>query len=322
MPVDGCWVGDDPVGMDRTLPLHPLHSLLPLDQPFTPAMARSVGISSRALSRMLSAGLVRRVLRGVYVASTARPSAALRANSVGLVLRPGDVVVDRTAAWVHGVDCLSYAELDDPPPVESCVLRGHEPTERPEVVGRTRDLRDEDIVVIGGVRVTSPLRTAADLLCLLPRREALAAADALMRAHGFTVADLRRLLVRYFRRRGVIQARDLAPLVDGRAESAGESWTRLVIIDHDLPTPQVQVWIDVDGRPTYRLDLAYAHARIAIEYDGAEHHSRRADRQRDEARRAWLRAHGWRVIVVTKLSFSDEAVSVWIGELRSMLAAA
>jgi len=79
--------------MDRTLPLHPLHSLLPLDQPFTPAMARSVGISSRALSRMLSAGLVRRVLRGVYVASTARPSAALRANSVGLVLRPGDVVV-------------------------------------------------------------------------------------------------------------------------------------------------------------------------------------------------------------------------------------
>jgi len=241
---------------------------------------------------------------------------------MALVVGRTAVLCDRTAAWVHGVDCLSYAELDDPPPVESCVLRGHEPTERPEVVGRTRDLRDEDIVVIGGVRVTSPLRTAADLLCLLPRREALAAADALMRAHGFTVADLRRLLVRYFRRRGVIQARDLAPLVDGRAESAGESWTRLVIIDHDLPTPQVQVWIDVDGRPTYRLDLAYAHARIAIEYDGAEHHTRRADRQRDEARRAWLRAHGWRVIVVTKLSFSDEAVSVWIGELRSMLAAA
>ena len=80
-------VRDDPVGMDRTLPLHPLHSLLPLDQPFTPAMARAVGISSQALSRMLAAGLVRRVLRGVYVASTAAPPSPLRAAAVGLAAR-------------------------------------------------------------------------------------------------------------------------------------------------------------------------------------------------------------------------------------------
>ena len=177
-------------------------------------------------------------------------------------------------------------------------------------------------MVIAGVQVASPLRTAADLLCLLPRREALAAADALMRAHGFTVADLRRLLVRYYRRRGVVQARSLVPLVDGRSESAGESWTRLVIIDHDLPTPQPQFWISIDGRPTYRLDLAYPRARIAVEYDGTAHHTRPADRRRDEARRAWLRAHGWRVIVVTKESFTDDALARWIGELRAMLAAA
>jgi hypothetical protein len=290
--------------------------------PATPFTAATAPCTRARLRKAVASREVVRPVRGAYLRADVELTEIARAQVMALVVGRTAVLCDRTAAWVHGVDCLSYAELDDPPPVESCVLRGHEPTERPEVVGRTRDLRDEDIVVIGGVRVTSPLRTAADLLCLLPRREALAAADALMRAHGFTVADLRRLLVRYFRRRGVIQARDLAPLVDGRAESAGESWTRLVIIDHDLPTPQVQVWIDVDGRPTYRLDLAYAHARIAIEYDGAEHHTRRADRQRDEARRAWLRAHGWRVIVVTKLSFSDEAVSVWIGELRSMLAAA
>jgi hypothetical protein len=290
--------------------------------PATPFTAATAPCTRARLRKAVASREVVRPVRGAYLRADVELTEIARAQVMALVVGRTAVLCDRTAAWVHGVDCLSYAELDDPPPVESCVLRGHEPTERPEVVGRTRDLRDEDIVVIGGVRVTSPLRTAADLLCLLPRREALAAADALMRAHGFTAADLRRLLVRYFRRRGVIQARDLAPLVDGRAESAGESWTRLVIIDHDLPTPQVQVWIDVDGRPTYRLDLAYAHARIAIEYDGAEHHTRRADRQRDEARRAWLRAHGWRVIVVTKLSFSDEAVSVWIGELRSMLAAA
>src|SRR4051795_2154107 len=98
--------------MDRTLPLHPLHSLLPLDEPFTPAMARSVGISSQALSRMRENGLVRRVLRGVYVAATASPSVELRAASVGLLLRPRDVVVDRTAAWVHGALAAEPVPLD------------------------------------------------------------------------------------------------------------------------------------------------------------------------------------------------------------------
>lgn len=243
-----------------------------------------------------------------------------RAQVAALVMGPTAVLCDRTAAWVLGVDCLAYAELDDPPPLESCVLRGHEPTQRPEVVGRTRDLREDDVIVIGGVRVTSPLRTAADLLCLLPRGQALAAADALMRAHGFSVTDLRRLLVRYYRRRGVIQARNLAPLVDGRSESAGESWTRLAIIDHGLSIPELQYWINVGVRPTYRLDLAYPYARIAIEYDGVAHHSGPVDRARDEDRRAWLREHGWRVIVVTKDSFSDEALARWIGELREMLA--
>jgi len=285
--------------------------------PFTTATAPC---TRARLRRAVEAREVIRLVRGGYLRADVELTEIARAQVAAQVMGPTSVLCDRTAAWVLGVDCMAYAELDAPPPLESCVLRGHEPTERPEVVGRTRDLRKEDIVVIGGVRVTSPLRTAADLLCLLARGQALAAADALMRAHGFTIADLRRLLVRYYRRRGVIQARNLAPLVDGRSESAGESWTRLAIVDHELPAPQPQFWVAVDGVPTYRLDLAYPRARIAIEYDGVAHHSSLADRRRDEERRAWLRAHGWRIIVVTKESFSDDAIGTWIGELRAMLA--
>ena len=102
-----------------------------------------------------------------------------------------------------------------------------------------------------------------------------------MREHGFTVADLLRELRRYVRRRGVIQLRQLVPLVDGRAESSGESWTRIEIVDRGLPTPVPQHWVHVDGVPTYRLDLAYPHARVAIEYDGQEFHTSPADRERD-----------------------------------------
>ena len=285
--------------------------------PFTLASATC---SRARLRRAVASREVVRVVHGAYVRSDVELTEIVRAQAASLVLGATAVLCDRTAAWVLGVDCFRYAELDGVPRLESCVLRGHEPTERSEVTGRSRDLQPDDIIEIAGVRVTSPLRTAADLLCLLPRREALAAADALMRIHGFTVRDLRRLLVRYFRRRGVIQARGLAPLVDGRAESSGESWARLEIVDHGLPVPVPQYWINVGGVPTYRLDLAYPRARIAIEYDGEEHHSGPADRLRDERRRAWLRAHGWRVIVLTKHSFTDRAIEAWIGELLAMLA--
>ena len=97
----------------------------------------------------------------------------------------------------------------------------------PRGVGRTRDLRSDDIILLDGVRVTTPLRTAADLLCLLPRREALAAADALMREHGFTRADLRRLLVRIpppWRCAGTPARRDGRRSVPSRRASPGPGW--------------------------------------------------------------------------------------------------
>ena len=173
-----------------------------------------------------------------------------------------------------------------------------------------------------GLRVTSPLRTAADLACLLSRRDALAAVDALMRAHDLTRRDLRRLLLRYYRRRGVVQARQIVALADGRAESPGESWTRLEIVDRGLPEPVLQHWVLVDRVPTYRLDLAYPHARIAVEYDGDDHHTSVADRQRDAQRRDHLHRLGWKVVVVNKHSFTYDAATAWIAEVRAGLAKA
>jgi Protein of unknown function (DUF559) len=291
----------------------------PLAVPSTPFTTATAPCTRARLRKAIDSRELIRPVRGAYLRADVELTEVARAQVASLVMGSTAVLCDRTAAWVLGVDCMRYAELDAPSPLESCVQRGHEPTERPDVVGRTRDLREEDVVLIGGVRVTSPLRTTADLLCLLPRRQALAAADALMREHEFSAADLRRLLVRYFRRRGVIQARNLAPLVDSRSESAGESWTRLEIIDHRLAIPEPQYWVGADGEALYRLDLAYPHARIAIEYDGVAHHTSPADRRRDEQRRAWLRARGWRVIVLTKDSFSDDAIATWIRELRTLL---
>jgi hypothetical protein len=287
--------------------------------PFTCREAKQLGLSNKRLRSAVIDGTIVRVLRGVYLLAGVELTTLVRAQAAALVTNSGMVVCDRTAAWIHGAETHDYWELDVVVPLEVCVLRGKAPTERSECAGGTRDLHRDDWMLIGGVRVTTPMRTAMDLGCKLSRRGALAAMDSLMRIHGFTTSELRSVVPRYFRRRGVIQLRQLIPVVDGRSESPAESWTRLEILDQGLPMPTPQHWVVVNGVPTYRLDLAYPHARVAVEYDGEEFHTSEEDRLADARRRAWLREQGWTVIVLDKRSFAADAAAEWIRELRAAL---
>ena len=287
--------------------------------PFTWADARAAGISRKRLDAAVECRLVRRVLQGVYVDAGLEDTPLLRAQSAKRVVSPHSVLCDRTAAWVLGCDVHDYWELDVVPPIESYVLRGHDPTDRLECAGGTRDLQPGDWCEVGGVRVTTPIRTAMDLGCKFDRRSGLAAMDALMRRYDFTVDDMMRMLPRYFRRRGVRRLRTIVALGDPRSESRSESWVRLEIIDRGLPVPELQHWVWIDGVPTYRLDLAYPHARVAVEYDGEDFHSTPEQRERDRSRRVTLRELGWTVIVVTKADFSAERCDAWIRRLRDAL---
>lgn len=289
------------------------------ETPFTPAMLRDIGISRKALEVAVHNRDVRRVLRGVYVRSDVPDTIQSRVAAARLVTSAHSVICDQTAAWIHGIDVFAWHETEVFPPIESYVLRHHPSPRRDGVAGGSRDLLACDVMEVGGVLVTTPVRTALDLACKLSARDGLAALDAFMREFGITRRDMRRLLVRYFRRRGVRQARPLVAMADPRSESSGESWTRYEILTHGLPAPEPQHWIEIDGVPTFRLDLAYPRHRIVVEYDGQEFHTRDADREYDERRRTWLRQHGWIVIVVDRDSFTESAVDAWIGELRQAL---
>jgi hypothetical protein len=288
--------------------------------PFTVTQAVELGLTPGGLRRWCRAGFVRRLLRGVYLRADLTLTTQVKLAAAALVISPNAVACDRTAAWIWDVDAFSYGELDVVPPLETFVLRGGTRTRRTETRGGVRDLTVDDWVEVDGVKVTTPVRTALDLGCSLNRREALAAMDALARSQVFTSADLNREISRYFRRRGVVQLRQLVPLVRPEAESPRESWMRLEMHDFGLPAPELQWWVDVDGVPTYRLDLAYPRARIAIEYDGQEHHASTEDRARDEVRRTWLRAHGWIVIVVDASAFAPGADLAWLVAVRDALA--
>lgn len=264
---------------------------------------------------------LRRVSHGVYVPATTPTTLQERARAIAAACRPGHVAVDRTAAWLHGVDVFAWSETEIDTPLEFCAPPGAARIERHEVNGRHRTLHPSDLMDLHGITVTTPVRTALDLGCVLRRREALAALDAFARLHGVSASDLRLNLDRYRRRRGVVQLRELIEYIDPRAESERESWVRLAIIDAGLPVPEPQVWVDIDGRPTYRLDLAYRLARIAVEYDGEEAHATVEQRVRDERRRRDLRRLGWRIIVVREGDFHPDRLDAWLADVREALGA-
>jgi hypothetical protein len=166
-----------------------------------------------------------------------------------------------------------------------------------------RSFRREDLTELGGLIVTTPLRTAWDLGRLSHRDVAIGALDALLRTEAFTREELVDGVERFRRMRGVVQLRELAPVADPRAESPGESALRLRWLDlPSLPPPTPQVSIKVGNVEVYRIDLGVPELRYGCEYDGEAFHG--ADvAASDEARRHDLRVRfRWDVDAVRKVN--------------------
>lgn len=288
--------------------------------PFTLQEALAAGLSRNRISSMLLERRIRRVVHGVYAHASLPDSVETRLAALQLVMSPHVVVCGRTAAWLYGVDAFTYAELEILPGAETCVLPTQNRMRRASCTGRRRDLSPRDVMTLGRLTVTTPLRTALDLGCELRRHDALAMLDWFLRLGYFDKSALLAELPRFARRRGVIQLRELISLADGHAESPAESWTRIALIDAGLPVPELQWRVMSNGRELFRLDHAYPRHKVCVEYDGEEFHGSPEAREHDEARRAWLRAQGWIVIVVRKDDLSADRRSAWISEVRDALA--
>jgi hypothetical protein len=283
------YLAGDPAFLDDRFPL-------PLDRPFTTTQATREGVSPHALGRLVELGYLRRPLKGVYLASQVEDSRRTRAQSLALVVPPGSVVTDWTATWF-------WTGLDRPgtqhccPPLTVFRFRGHERLRNPLVSSGERWLLPSDVVPIeGNLLVTSPVRTAWDLGRFSPRIIAIGGMDALVRVGRVPINELVDGVQRFRRQRGVVQLRELAPQVDPRAESIGESALRLRWVDTPgLPRPELQIPVlDAAGFVVFRLDLGVEELRFAAEYDGEEFHSSPEDQRHDMKRRGLLSdLHGW-----------------------------
>lgn len=164
-----------------------------------------------------------------------------------------------------------------------------------------------DIVVIQGVRVTTPYRALYDeVRSSTGWREAVVAMDMAAAAGVVRLTELAtyaRARRRWRRSRRVLAA---LPHTSARSMSPNETRLRLVwTVDAGLPSPLVnQDVFDRSGRFVCRADLLDPVAGLVGEYDGAEH--RTASRHaRDVAREERCRELGLEYVKVTALDMLE-----------------
>lgn len=302
--------------LDSTFPL-------PLDRPFSLAMAAAEGLSPLNLTRLVDAGLLRRPVRGVYVASQAPDTIDLRAAALSLVVPEDCVVVDRHAGWLHGAEMvLAPGEHLSSRPLTIFRPSGRGRLRNDLSRSGERNLLPSDVTEVHGLRVTTPIRTAWDLGRVRWADEAICGLDVMLRLGVFAKDELVAGVERFRGMRHVTTLRALAPLADGRAESPGESVLRLRWLERGLPAPDLQVEVRIDGVLVAVLDMAHEGLRFAAEYDGAEWHSSPDQRAHDRRRRAVVSGEGWVVTpfvcedVFGRLRRGDQMLSAGVREAR------
>lgn len=250
-------------------------------------------------SQAIAAGLLTRhelqrwycpIYRGVYVPRGHKPS--LRDRTLGALLAcPQPAVIGGTAASaLHGANWIA-AET----PIELLAR-----TKRPQygLLVRNERVDEDEITVVAGIPVTTPIRTAFDLGRHLPRDVAVARLDALMYATPFSLDDVLLLAQRYPGARGLRRLRAALPLVDGGAASPKETWLRLLLTDAGFPRPVTQIPVSDGWRPVRILDMGWEDVKVAAEYDGDQHRTNRKQYVKDIRCTQTLQRLGWIVVRV------------------------
>ena len=153
-----------------------------------------------------------------------------------------------------------------------------------------------------GLRVTTAARSVIDAWPLLPVAERRPLALDAARRRVVTGEQLRESLAERPNvggRRALLQTVDL--ILDG-CQSELEAHGVLKVFQHrSLPPSVGQHPVELPGG-RIRLDRAFPEVKLAVELDGATHHTSPEDRRKDLARDRALAALGW---VVLRFTYAD-----------------
>lgn len=275
-----------------------------------------------------------RIGRGVYAD---RPDPSLptwqraellnqaRVRSITRIV-PADVVVcGPSAALLHGGKTLK-------PPATLIVAsqRKDSSTKRSRAYRRhVRRLQGDEIVVVDGVRVTSPMRTLVDCARIGTPEQALVIADSLLKVMTTPTRDdragavernraVRREALRLIDfekgRRGNRQARTVIEWADGLAESVLESRVRRAALIVGLPRPLLQLAVPVRNRVYYPdltcvFRLPSGEEVLHVEADGKTKYEAGVNLDRQQDRDFDLRSIGREVVHVSSRQVGEDGLA-------------
>ena len=294
-----------------------MRSRSPWAPPAVPFTAADVHRSHEFLHRAIRDGIITRLRRGVYIATTAVPddaagqhllqAMALQRSTVGLVAS------HETAALGLGLRTPSdFAPDRAEPRFVKAPQPGDRSTKRPRCALRPIP-RGHITTLPSGLTVTSAARTAVDIAAEQSLPEALVTVDHVLRIHTVELIGERRIRqgvpVRVGQaamepmyiaaevatprgRRGRV-AQTLAVANPAR-ESATESLSAGYFFASDLPQPNIQFPIMTDEEVFY-ADFAWPEFGVIGESDGlGKYQGEEVARERDREEK--LRELGWVVV--------------------------
>jgi hypothetical protein len=222
-------------------------------------------------------------------------------------------------AALHWLHCRWFEGLkrDGATPRRVCLATGDiHVREQPGVAICEEKLDPRDLIVVDGLRITTPLRSVLFEMRYAPSdRLAVVALDMAMFSDAVSTAEVAAYAAAHSSWTGIPQGRDAIPHSDENAWSPQEVLMRLTwTLDAGRPRPLCNVPIfDGSGHHLGTPDLLDPEAGIVGEYDGALHLLGQ-QRARDVRREHAFRSAG--LEYVTMLAADNTDPSDFIGRLR------
>lgn len=263
------------------------------------------GLTPSEIERIRRRGDVTRIRRGAYTPPDTEelgPSERHRRLLAATLpqLNTHAVISHTSAAVLHGLPVwssdLKTVHLTRP-------RTGGGGKRRQLLTIHTQPLTAADLDMVDGIPVTSLERTVFDLARTLPFDRAVAAGDRAL-ALGMALEIVAEMLERARRWTGVSKARRVAHFIDGRAESTGESVSRIRCADFGLPAPELQLPVTLPDGTTAYGDFGWPELMTIGEFDGRVKYEKLLRRGesaadvvvREKRREDLLRALGWQIV--------------------------
>ena len=239
---------------------------------FSRAEALDSGESDRTLAAARRAGLIIRLRRGMYTTTasyTALDEAgkhllharAVLAMQQGLVALTGPSAAALHGFALHGqdLDFVHIIRLDRGSSRRRALANHH-------VV--TRDIEDE-IATYDGILAVTPARAVWEVACRSSVESGVVTADSALHLRPELADPIQDLHQRFAYFPGSRTGRITIGLANGRAESVGESLTRVQFWRFAIPMPDLQYRVlDRNGRLIGEADFHWPDHRHLGEFDG------------------------------------------------------